>query len=73
MMAMASKVAIAEVEQIVEVGDIDPEHVVTPGSFIDRIIEIPTTGLGTPEKGRAIIEQLTQLESVRDLLFGKTE
>jgi len=73
MMAMASKVVIAEVEQIVEVGDIDPEHVVTPGIFIDRIVEIPPTGLGTPDKGRAIIEQLTQLESVRDLLFGKTE
>ncbi|UCG83417.1 MAG: CoA transferase subunit A [Dehalococcoidia bacterium] len=73
MMAMAARVAIAEVEQIVEVGEIDPEHVVTPGIFIDRIVEIPPTGLGTPEKGRAIIEQLTQLESVRDLLFGKVE
>jgi 3-oxoacid CoA-transferase subunit A len=72
-MAMAAKVTIAEVEQIVEVGDIDPEHVVTPGAFIDRIVEIPPDGLGTPEKGRGIIEQLTQLESVRDLLFGKTE
>jgi 3-oxoacid CoA-transferase subunit A len=73
MMAMAANVTIAEVEQIVEVGEIDPEHVVTPGIFIDRIVEIPPTGLGTPEKGRAIIEQLTQLESVRDLLFGKAE
>jgi acyl CoA:acetate/3-ketoacid CoA transferase len=72
-MAMAAKVTIAEVEQIVEVGDIDPEHVVTPGAFIDRIVEIPPDGLGTPEKGMAIIKQLTQLESVRDLLFGKTD
>jgi len=70
-MAMAAKVVIAEVDQIVEVGDIDPEHVVTPGIFVDRIVEIPPDGLGTPEKGRALIEQLTQLESVRDLLFGK--
>lgn len=73
MMAMAASMTIAEVEKIVDVGDIDPEHVVTPGIFVDRIVEIPTTGLGTPEKGKAIIEQLTQLESVRDLLFGKTE
>ncbi len=73
MMAMAAKVTIAEVEQIVEVGDIDPEHVVTPGIFVDRIVQIPPDGLGTPDKGRAIIEQLAQLESVRDLLFGKTE
>lgn len=73
MMAMAAKVTIAEVEQIVEVGEIDPEHVVTPGIFVDRIVEIPPTGLGTPEKGRAVIEQLIQIESVRDLLFGKAD
>ena len=73
MMAMAAKVTIAEVEQIVEVGDIDPEHVVTPGIFVDRVLEIPPDGLGTPEKGQAVIEQLTQIESVRDLLCGKIE
>ena len=73
MMAMAAKVTIAEVEKIVEVGDIDPEHVVTPGIFVDRIVEIPPDGLGTPQKGRAVIDQLTQIESVRDLLFGKVD
>ena len=72
-MAMAAKVTIVEVEQIVEVGDIDPEHVITPGIFVDRIVLIPPDGLGTPDKGRAVIEQLTQIESVRDLLFGKTD
>jgi 3-oxoacid CoA-transferase A subunit len=40
-MATAAKVTIVEVEQIVETGEIDPEIVVTPGIFIDRIIEIP--------------------------------
>ncbi|MBE0480821.1 MAG: CoA transferase subunit A [Dehalococcoidia bacterium] len=73
MMAMAARVTIAEVDKIVEVGDIDPEHVVTPGIFVDRIVEVPPDGLGTPEKGQAIIQQLTQVQSVRDLLFGKTE
>jgi len=72
-MAMAAKVTIVEVEQIVEVGDIDPEHVITPGIFVDRIVLIPPDGLGTPDKGRAVIEQLTQIESVRDLLFGKAD
>lgn len=73
MMAMAAKVTIAEVEQIVEVGGIDPEHVVTPGIFVDRVVEIPPDGLGTPAKGRAVIDQLAQVDSVKDLLFGKTE
>jgi len=72
-MAMAARVTIVEVERIVEVGEIDPEHVITPGIFVDRILEIPPDGLGTPEKGRAVIQQLSQMESVRDLLFGKVD
>jgi 3-oxoacid CoA-transferase A subunit len=40
-MAMAAKVTIVEVEQIVEAGEFDPEIVVTPGIFIDRIVAIP--------------------------------
>jgi 3-oxoacid CoA-transferase A subunit len=40
-MAAAAKVTIVEVEQIVEAGDIDPEIVVTPGIFVDRIVESP--------------------------------
>jgi 3-oxoadipate CoA-transferase alpha subunit len=39
-MAAAAKVAIVEVDEIVEAGAIDPEMVVTPGVFIDRIVEI---------------------------------
>jgi 3-oxoacid CoA-transferase subunit A len=41
-MAMAAKVTIAEVEQIVEPGELDPEHIVTPGIFVQRIMEGPT-------------------------------
>lgn len=37
-MAMAAKLVIAEVDEIVEVGAIDPEDVVTPGVFVDRIV-----------------------------------
>ncbi len=40
-MAMAAKVTIAEVDEIVEVGGIDAEHVITPGIFVDRIVKIP--------------------------------
>jgi len=72
-MAMAAKTTIAEVEQVVEVGDIDPEHVITPGIFIDRIVEIKPTDLGTKDKGQAIIQEITQVDSVKELLFGKKE
>ena len=37
MMATAAKVTIAEVEEIVEVGDLDPDHIHTPGIFVHRI------------------------------------
>ena len=37
-MATAAKVTIAEVEQLVEPGAIDPDHVVTPGIFVRRIL-----------------------------------
>lgn len=41
MMATAGKVCIAEVEEMVPVGTLDPDHIHTPGIFVDRIIEAP--------------------------------
>lgn len=40
-MATAGKVTIAEVEEIVPAGSFDPDHVHTPGIYVDRIIEGP--------------------------------
>ena len=39
-MAMAAKLTIAEVKTIKELGEISPEHVVTPGIFVDRVIKL---------------------------------
>ena len=39
LVAMAADVTIAEVEEIVPVGDIDPERIVTPGIFVDYIVK----------------------------------
>lgn len=39
-MAMASDVAIVQVERVVEAGEIDPEVVVTPGIFIERVVQV---------------------------------
>lgn len=38
MMAMAAKTTIVEVEEIVEVGELDPEHVQLPGVFVDYVV-----------------------------------
>lgn len=39
MMAMAGKVTIAEVEELVEVGELDPAHIHTPGIYVQRIFQ----------------------------------
>ena len=49
--AMAGKVCVAEVEELVEVGALDPDHIHLPGIYVDRIVVNPT-----PEKR---IEQRT--------------
>ena len=44
-MATAATVTIAQVREFVELGAIDPECVVTPGVFVDRVVEV-----GSPEE-----------------------
>lgn len=39
MMAMAGKITIAEVEELVEVGGLDPDHIHTPGIYVHRIFQ----------------------------------
>lgn len=40
-MAMAGKVTVAQADEIVELGALDPEAIVTPGIFVDRIVVAP--------------------------------
>lgn len=42
--AMAGRVTIAEVERLVEPGEIDPEHVHLPGIFVQRVVEVGPEG-----------------------------
>ena len=39
MMATAARVTIAEVEELVELGDLDPDSIVTPGIYVSRILQ----------------------------------
>jgi 3-oxoacid CoA-transferase subunit A len=39
MMATAGRVTVAEVEEIVPAGSFDPDHIHTPGIFVQRIIQ----------------------------------
>jgi len=40
-MASAARCTIAQVREIVNLGDLDPESVVTPGIFVQRVVELP--------------------------------
>lgn len=40
LMCMAATTTIVQTKNLVARGDIDPEHVVTPGIFVDRIVEV---------------------------------
>ena len=39
-MAIAAKVTVAEVDEIVEIGELNPEGIVTPAIYVDRIVKI---------------------------------
>jgi 3-oxoacid CoA-transferase subunit A len=51
MMATAGKVTVAEVEHLFEPGQVNPDHIITPGVFVQRIIHVPN--------GKKHIEQRT--------------
>ena len=40
-MAAAARCTIAQVREVVNLGDLDPEDVVTPGIFVKRVVEVP--------------------------------
>ena len=78
MMATAAKVTVAEVEQLVPAGELDPDHIHTPGIFVKRIIEV---GIGQeadrvpqhPPAARGIIATLrrTQMAWTREQMAAR--
>jgi 3-oxoadipate CoA-transferase alpha subunit len=40
-MAMAADCTVVQVREIVDLGTIDPDQVMTPGIFVDRVVEVP--------------------------------
>ncbi len=50
-MAMAADLAIVQVRHVVELGEIDPEVIVTPGIFVDRVVQARVLGYLTVRRG----------------------
>ena len=55
LMATAAATTIVQARQIVEPDEIDPEHVITPGIFVDRIVEVPD-----PKQEEALLREGAQ-------------
>jgi 3-oxoadipate CoA-transferase alpha subunit len=51
-MAAAATTTIVQVAEVVPVGGIDPEAVVTPGIYVDRVVVVPAAASPEPEKGQ---------------------
>lgn len=49
-MAMAAKTTIAQADKVVGLGELDPETIVTPGIFVQRVVEIDA-GVTQPSGG----------------------
>ena len=45
-MAAAAETAVVQVRELRPLGGIDPEHVVTPGLYVDRVVHVPGSGVG---------------------------
>ena len=41
LMCMAAATTIVQTKKLVAAGEVDPEHVITPGIFVNRIVEVP--------------------------------
>jgi len=52
-MATAAKKTIAQVDEIVPLGALDPEHIVTPGIFVTHLVEVGDTVLRGPQPASA--------------------
>jgi len=51
-MAAAATTTIAQVHEVRPIGGIDPEHVVTPSIYVDRVVEVPSERQASPEEGQ---------------------
>ena len=52
-MAAAAKCTIVQVREIVNLGDLDPEVVVTPGIYVRRVVEVPAAAKVMAQPGAA--------------------
>ena len=73
-MASAAKCAIAQVREIVDLGGLDPETIVTPGIFVQRVVKLPPARWPSrrqPATGRATHEGRPMQRFTRDQMAAR--
>ena len=78
MIATCGAVCVAEVEELVEVGALDPDEIHTPGIYVDRVIQGQgyeqriafRTVAGTPAKGGSPVRELMARRAAQELRDG---
>jgi 3-oxoacid CoA-transferase A subunit len=65
LVARASRITIAEVLEIVEPGEIDPDQIHTPQIYVDRIVKVPEGGKGSHEWDEMMKERMFGQEGSR--------
>jgi 3-oxoacid CoA-transferase A subunit len=72
-LAMAAKVTIVEVDELVEPGQLDPEAIITPAAFVDRIVVNPQGSRGTYKYTSEKLLDLFSIESIRTAFFAQAK
>jgi hypothetical protein len=72
-MAMAGKVTIAEVDEIVEPGELAPDEIVTPAAFVDHIVANSPGARGSYKYTMEKLHELLSVESIRTAFFAQAK
>ncbi|MBN1691685.1 MAG: CoA transferase subunit A [Dehalococcoidia bacterium] len=71
--AMASKLTIVEVDEVVEEGELDPEAIITPGVYVDRIVKLQEGDVGSDKHRRELMQFVMGDVILRRILLGITD
>ena len=71
--AQASRLNIVEVDELVEEGEIDPETIVTPGIYIDRIVKIQEAEVGSAKQKKELMQLIMGDAVLRKVLLGVSD
>lgn len=72
-LAMAAKVTIVEVDEIVEPGDLSPDEIVTPAAFVDRIVVNADGARGSYKYTMQKLHELLSIPEVRGAIIGQAK